>query len=77
MSEKIGIERVWGQATVSGGGHVVKVKKGVIHMVPCELPAAAVRLTVRSSLGGAASVMLTVEEAQEVVKHLTGVAYDA
>ena len=77
MSEKLAVERVWGEATVSGGGHVVKVEKGIIHMVPCDLPAAAVRLTVHSSLGGAASVMLTVEEAQEVVKHLTDVAYDA
>lgn len=77
MSEKLVVERVWGKATVSGGGHIVKVEKGIIHMVPCELPAAAVRLTLQSSLGGSASVMLTLEQVQEVIKDLTDVAYDA
>lgn len=74
--ERVRIERVWGEATVKGGGLVLKTVRGVVHMAPLDLPCAAVRMTVRSNLGSSAEVWLTLEDTNELIADLKACAFD-
>jgi hypothetical protein len=73
---KMTVERVWGVATVSGGGHVLKTTRGIVHMVPCSLPAASVSITMRSSMGGSVELHLSLDEVAELIDDLKAVAFD-
>lgn len=74
--DHLSIERVWGEATIKGGGLVLKTARGVIHMAPMDLPCAAVRLTVKSNLSGTAEVWLTLEDTNELIADLKACAFD-
>ena len=74
--DQLSIERVWGEATVKGGGLVLRTVRGVIHIAPMDLPCAAVRLTLKSNLGTAAEVWLTLEDTNELIADLKACAFD-